>query len=105
MKPIELITGTHSLLSDRVRLAIMATLAGVGDPVDFNTLLTSLKLTKGNLSSHVRKLEESGLLKVTKKFVERKPKTTYECTKTGRREVRNYLKKIEALLSSTQDPS
>jgi DNA-binding HxlR family transcriptional regulator len=98
MKPVDLLEGTHSLLADRVRLAIMATLAGVTEPMDFNTLLQSLRVTRGNLSSHVRKLEQGGLLTVTKGYVGRKPRTTYQCTDLGRREVRNYLEKVEALL-------
>ena len=101
MKPVELLTGTHALLSDRVRLAIMATLAAVSEPVDFNTLLESLNLTKGNLASHIRKLEEAKLLTVTKEFVGRKPRTTYRCTELGLREVRKYLEQVESMLKAT----
>ena len=98
MKPIDLLTDTHPLLSDRVRLAIMAAVASAGEPVDFNTLLSSLELTKGNLSTHVRKLEEAGLIEVTKAFVGRKPRTTYEVTREGRVAVKKYLEQVEALL-------
>jgi DNA-binding HxlR family transcriptional regulator len=101
MKPIELLTGTHALLSDRVRLAIMATLAAMSEPVDFKTLLESLNLTKGNLASHVRKLEKGKLLTVTKEFVGRKPRTTYRCTELGLQEVMKYLEKVESILKAT----
>ena len=47
MKPSDLLTATHPLLSDRVRLAIMASLAAAEEPIDFNGLLESLELTKG----------------------------------------------------------
>lgn len=101
MKPAELLTSTHALLADRVRLTIMATLAATTEPIDFSALLDTLNLTKGNLSAHCQKLEEARLIQVKKEFVERKPRTTYLCTDLGRREVRNYLSKIERLLKQT----
>lgn len=90
----------NPLLADRARLAIMANLALAGGSVDFNTLLEELQLTKGNLSSHIRKLEEAGLVAVDKKFVDRKPRTTYVCTKAGKTEIRHYLSTVEALLKA-----
>jgi len=104
MKPSDLLTATHPLLSDRVRLAIMASLAAAGEPIDFNGLLESLELTKGNLASHVRKLEDAGLLTVRKEFVGKKTRTTYRCTARGQREVQNYLEQVESLLKSTLRP-
>ena len=101
MKPIELLTGTHTLLSDRVRLAIMATLAATSEALDFSTLLTNLDLTKGNLASHVKKLEVGKLLSVKKEFIGRKTRTSYRCTNLGRQEVRNYLEKVESLLKGS----
>lgn len=88
----------HPLLADRARLAIMANLSLAGGPVDFNTLLEELQLTKGNLSSHIRKLEEAGLVAVHKAFVDRKPRTTYVSTRAGKAEMQHYLSTIEALL-------
>lgn len=99
MKPADLMT-INPLLADRARLAIMAKLALAGGSVDFNTLLEELQLTKGNLSSHIRKLEEAGLVAVDKKFVDRKPRTTYVCTKAGKTEMRHYLSTVEALLKA-----
>ncbi|MGZ3743344.1 MAG: transcriptional regulator [Pseudobdellovibrionaceae bacterium] len=94
---------THSLLSDRVRMSIMASLASSKTPVEFSVLLEQLNLTKGNLSSHIQKLEEARLILVKKEFVERKPKTTYECTLLGRKEILNYLSKIELLLKQAKE--
>lgn len=99
MKPSDLMS-INPLLADRARLAIMANLSLAGGPVDFNTLLEELQLTKGNLSSHIRKLEEAGLVAVHKAFVDRKPRTTYVCTKEGKAEMRHYLGTIEALLKN-----
>lgn len=90
---------THDLLGDRTRLAIMATLAASREPVDFSTLVGSLEVTRGNLSAHMQKLEQAGLVEISKEFVERKPRTSYRCTKQGLREVEDYLKKLDSMLS------
>lgn len=89
---------SDSLLAERVRLAIVAALAAAEEPVDFTTLMRSLELTKGNLSSHVRKLEEATLVEVHKEFVGRKPRTSYTCTARGRAELKDYLEWLESLL-------
>ncbi|MEN8132364.1 MAG: transcriptional regulator [Pseudomonadota bacterium] len=92
----------NPILVDRVRLAIMANLALVNGPVDFNTLLQELELTKGNLSTHMRKLEESGLVEIKKEFIGRKPKTTYLCTESGKKEIQTYLATVEAVLKQSK---
>lgn len=91
---------TNPLLIDRVRLAIIATLSTREDPMDFTSLLSTLELTKGNLSSHMRKLEEAGLIEVKKEFIGRKPKTTYCCSKKGKKEFQNYLQTISTLVKN-----
>ena len=98
MKASELLD-SHPLLSDRTRLAIMALLAASKKPIDFNTALDSLEVSKGNLSSHIRKLEEAGFVEVNKEFVDRKPLTTYSCTKQGRRALKQHLKHLEKILT------
>lgn len=95
----------NPVLVDRVRLAIMANLALSSGPVDFNTLLIDLDLTKGNLSTHIRKLEDAGLVEVRKEIVGRKPKTTYLCTKTGKKEIQTYLATVEAILKQSKRQS
>ncbi len=52
-----------TLLADRTRLVIMSALAAAEEPMPFMRLLDSLELTRGNLASHLRKLEEAGLLR------------------------------------------
>jgi DNA-binding HxlR family transcriptional regulator len=89
---------THPLLADRVRLSIMGALAAADHPIDFTTLLGALQVTKGNLSSHLRKLEDGGLIVVLKEFVERKPRTSYACSQQGKAALQIYLTKVEGLL-------
>lgn len=93
-----LIFSRNTLLSDPIRLSIVVAISSASEPVDFNSLLSSLELSRGNLSSHVRKLEEANLVKVHKEFVDRRPKTTYSLTNEGDRELKEYLINLESLL-------
>ena len=97
MKP-EGIANLNALLSDRSRLAIMAHLAAAKEPQSFNQLLAALGFSKGNLSSHLRKLEEAGFIEVKKEFVDRKPLSSYHCSELGHAELRSYLQGIEQVL-------
>ena len=94
------LVGFETVLNDKVRLSILVTLAAAREPIDFSTLREELQLTRGNLSSHIRRLEEAKLVSVNKEFVDRKPRTTYVCTDLGRRELSEYLSKIEMLIKS-----
>jgi len=81
----------------------MAALAARQEPIEFTVLSDSLHLSKGNLSSHLRKLEEQNLVVLVKEFVERKPRTTVTCTAEGRRCLADYLKDIEQMLRGVKD--
>jgi DNA-binding MarR family transcriptional regulator len=71
-------------LQGRIRLGVMAHLAST-DVADFKVLIERLQCTDGNLSFHLRKLEEAGLVAVEKTFVRRKPMTRVRMTASGRR--------------------
>lgn len=84
------------------RLMILALLAAV-DGADFTFLLTQTGLTRGNLASHLSKLEEVGYIGVTKEFVERVPRTLYRLSEAGRTAVATYkanMQQVVALLSA-----
>jgi DNA-binding PadR family transcriptional regulator len=57
-----------------------------------------LDLTTGNLSTHMGKLEDQGLIKIEKTFVGKKPHTTYRCTAKGKKEIKKYLSTIKSVL-------
>jgi DNA-binding HxlR family transcriptional regulator len=78
------------VIHGRVRLGIMAALSAV-ESADFATLKTRLQTTDGNLSVHLRKLEEAGFVTVAKRFVGRKPLTEASMTEAGRRAFIAYL--------------
>lgn len=92
----------NPLLADRVRLAVMAALASSDGPMDFMILLENLELTRGNLSSHIQKLEDAGLVEVKKEFIGKKPKTSFICTAKGKKEIQEYLNQIEKILGKTK---
>jgi DNA-binding MarR family transcriptional regulator len=91
----------HNSLDDvihgRVRLGIMAYLSG-SDEADFVSLRQVLKLSDGNLSTHLAKLEEAGYVRVKKRFVDKKPQTTASITDTGRKAYIAYLDQLKQLL-------
>jgi DNA-binding transcriptional ArsR family regulator len=93
--------GNDDLLLDRLihepaRLAIMTVLSSV-KAADFVFLQRATGLTKGNLSSHLTKLEEAGLLKMEKRFVNKKPKTSVELTTVGSMRIRNHWSQLDRL--------
>ena len=85
------------VIHGRVRLGIMAALSGV-ESADFGTLKARLQTTDGNLSVHLRKLEEAGYVAVTKRFVGRKPLTEASMTAPGRKAFVAYLDAMAGLV-------
>jgi DNA-binding MarR family transcriptional regulator len=85
------------VIHGRIRLGVMAYLSGAGS-ADFNTLKTRLQATDGNLSAHLRKLEDAGFVQVEKTFVNRKPLTTLTLTDAGRTAFAAYLDAIGKLV-------
>jgi DNA-binding HxlR family transcriptional regulator len=85
------------VIHGRVRLGIMAVLSGV-ESADFNTLKARLQTTDGNLSVHLRKLEDAGYVAVTKRFEGRKPLTEAAMTAEGRRAFVAYLDALHGLV-------
>ena len=86
--------GFNKAFENRVRLGIMSVLM-VNDTVDFTTLKQWLELTDGNLASHTRALEEQGYIACEKRFVGRKPNTTYRATLQGREAFKEHLAALE----------
>ena len=85
------------VIHGRVRLGIMAYLADA-EAADFTELKTLLDVTQGNLSVHLRKLEEAGYIGIDKSFVDRKPLTRVRMTKAGRKAFASYLEAIAKLV-------
>jgi DNA-binding MarR family transcriptional regulator len=85
------------VIHGRMRLGIMVYLADA-EAADFTELKTVLEATQGNLSVHIKKLEEAGYVAVAKSFVNNKPLTRVAITPAGRAAFAAYLKAMTALI-------
>ena len=81
------------VIHEPARLIIMSHLY-VLDRADFLFLKRQTKLTWGNLSSHITKLENAGFIEVIKKFVDRKPYTLIQLTEKGRKAFEKYRQQM-----------
>ncbi|HWH93953.1 MAG TPA: transcriptional regulator [Baekduia sp.] len=84
------------LVHEPARLAILTVLSSVED-ADFTFLQRATGLTKGNLSSHLAKLEAAELVEIEKRFVGRKPNTRLALTALGRRRITRHWEQLERL--------
>lgn len=93
----------HNALDDvihgRARLGIMAFLS-TAEETDFVSLRDALKLSDGNLSTHIGKLEEAGYVRSKKRFADKKPQTTVVLTEAGRKAYLTYLDQLKQLLKN-----
>lgn len=95
----DLIVNLNKVFESRVRLGIMSILM-VNESYDFNSLKETLNVTDGNLASHLKALEDKGMIRVNKQFLGRKPNTTYSVTESGIADFKLHLKALEHLLNS-----
>ena len=84
------------LVHEPGRLAILTVLSAVKQ-ADFVFLQRATGLTKGNLSSHLGKLEEAGLVLIEKRFVQKKPNTNVALTAKGRDRITRHWQQLERL--------
>lgn len=85
------------LVHEPARLAILTVLAEA-EEVEFRFLESVTGLTKGNISSHMAKLEAAGYVTVTKRFKGRVPSTSYSITDAGRAALRAYRAALAKLM-------
>lgn len=91
------IADIDEVIHGRVRLGVMAYLSGA-ETAEFNELKARLKVTDGNLSVHLRKLEDAGFVEVIKSFQGRRPLTRARLTDAGRKAFVNYLDAMARLV-------
>ena len=85
------------VIHGRIRLGIVSYLVGAGT-ADFGTLKARLQTTDGNLSAHLRKLEDAGYVAIAKSFRDRKPVTEISLTRAGRSAFVKYLDSLSKLV-------
>ncbi len=84
------------LIHEPGRLAILTVLSSVSS-ADFVFLQRATGLTKGNLSSHLTKLEDAGLVEIEKRFVRKKPNTNVALTTVGTQRIAHHWNQLERL--------
>ena len=97
MRPFD-VGQLDDVIHGRLRLGIMAYLAQNTEVADFNELKAALNATQGNLSIHLRKLEEAGYVAIDKSFLNRKPLTRARLTEDGRKALAAYLEAMARLV-------
>ena len=85
------------VIHSRIRLSIMLILREYGMR-EFTFIRDSIKTSDGNLSIHLKKLDEAGFVSIRKGFVDNKPITTYELTNKGKRSLEIYITRLNKLL-------
>jgi len=92
-------SGIDRVIHEPARLSILAVLRAF-ETADFVFLLKQTELSRGNLSSHLAKLESAGYVDITKEFVAKVPRTLIRLTDTGRKAVASYRAEMDRVLSS-----
>ena len=92
------------LIHEPGRLAILTVLSSV-DSADFVFLQRTTGLTKGNLSSHLAKLEDAGLITIEKRFVRKRPNTSVALTPLGRTRIARHWDQLDRLKELSAAPA
>jgi DNA-binding MarR family transcriptional regulator len=89
------------VIHEKGRLAIMSMLAA-SPSLSFTELREALSMTDGNLTTHIRTLQEAGYVSVTKTFQNRRPLTTCALTEAGKKAFSNYIDLLEKIVRQTK---
>ena len=97
MTYIDAVERLDRVIHEKGRLAIMSLLAS-SDQLSFKELKELTGMTDGNLSVHMRTLEEGGYVAVAKSFVNRKPRTDFSLTPEGRQAFQSYIEALDEIV-------
>jgi DNA-binding MarR family transcriptional regulator len=96
--------GLDTVVHGPVRLGVITALHVEG-PLDFTTLVKRFDVADGAMGVHLRKLEEAGYIACQRRFVGRRPKSTYSITAAGRRALRRYLDTMQRVIDLARPDS
>lgn len=91
------------VIHEKGRLAIMSLLAA-SPSLLFTEIRDTLRMTDGNVTTHLRTLAEAGYLAVTKSLESGRLTTSYALTPTGRRAFAEYVRLLEQIVAQTRPP-
>lgn len=95
-QPFQELASLNKLIHEPGRLAIVTALAAC-ESADFVFLQRLTGLSKGNLSAHLSKLEDAGVVLIRKEFAGKLPRTVISLSESGRGSVRQYWEQLERL--------
>lgn len=93
------LAGIDRIIHEPARLLILAYLSVV-ESADFLFLMNQTNLTRGNLSSHLSKLESVGYVEIKKEFVDKIPRTLLRLTEQGKYAFNEYCRNMKQVLDS-----
>jgi len=96
-KDLQPIADLDRVVHSPPRLMILAYLAAV-DSADFIFLMNQVDLTRGNLSSHLKTLEEAEYVSINKEFVDKVPRTLIRLTNKGQEAIQNYREQMRKVI-------
>ncbi len=94
-----IISKMNKVFENKVRLGIMSALA-IDETLDFGTLKGILDVTDGNLSSNISVLEKRNYIEVKKRFIGKKPNTSYTITTAGQKALKKHIDALEELIKN-----
>ena len=89
------------VIHEKGRLAIMSLLAA-SPQLAFTEMRDTLNMTDGNITAHLRTLQEAGYVSVTKEFQGGRPLTTFALTSRGRKAFTTYINLLEQIVQQTK---
>jgi DNA-binding MarR family transcriptional regulator len=89
------------VIHEKGRLAIMSLLAASPE-LSFTEMRDTLAMTDGNLTTHIRTLQEAGYVSVAKSYQNNRPHTTCALTNTGRKAFTAYINLLEQIVQQTK---
>ena len=95
----------NETIHQSTRLRIMTLLVSQPETgrLAYGFIQKTLGLTGGNLTTHLRRLEDAGYLTVRKEFQDLKPRTWLQATPAGRRAFEEYLSNLRRALNLPAD--
>ncbi len=89
------------VIHEKGRLAIMSMLAASPE-LSFTELRDALSMTDGNVTTHIRTLQEAGYVSVAKSYQNNRPLTTVSLTTAGRKAFSDYVDLLEKIVQQTR---
>jgi len=101
-KSFESLAGINKFIHEPARMAILTALSACKS-ADFMFLKRLTGLTRGNLSTHLTKLEEVGLVQIKKQFKGKKPNTIIRLSNDGQEAIEKHWRQLERLRQETKE--